>query len=703
MLDTGQIHRAEYDAGEDRSEPMVIAEAPGRMHYLGEHGEPKAGLFLASAIDRFIRIAVSPRKDNSLRFFAADLGERKRTTLINLKYKREDRWANFIKVAIHVLVELGCPVKGLNFSLTGDIPPQAGFASSSAIEVAAAAALREFFHADIADRELLKHLAASHALFFGKSANIVDYEMIFFAEAGHFLIVDEASMEIKQIESPFARYKILIMDSRVPRLGVEDELRQRRLAIKKGLELLSLRKEGINFRNFAAGDLVEYIGDLPEEIRRRSMHIIQELRRVNDAEEALKKPDFAVLSKVFFHSHESLRDLYEVSCPEIDWLVKRAQETEGVLGSRMTGQGFGGCTYTIIAIDAVEEYRRRLEDYERIFGFRPLTYEVRLAGGARILSPLQLDSAAGSVPAADGGTGCLESSAADGGTSGLEPSAADSGASGLEPGAVNGGKGCLEPSAADGGISGLEPSAADGGASGLEPSAADSGVSGPEPSAADGGTSGLEPGAADSGAGGSEPNAADGGASGLEPDAVNGGTGGLEPSAADGGISGLEPGMADDGVSGPEPSAADGGTDGSEPEAADGGASGLEPGAADGGASGLEPSVAASGASGLEPGVADSGTGGLEPSAADGGASGLEPSAADSGVSGLEPSAADSGAGGLEPDAADGGTGCLEPSAADSGASGIESSGADGEVSGPEPDAAERGEGDTAGGNVAGR
>jgi galactokinase len=359
------------------------------MHYLGEHGEPKAGLFLSSAIDRYIRVAVSLRKDNSLRFYAADLGERKRTTLINLKYKREDRWANYIKVAIQVFAELGYPVKGLNFTLAGNIPQQVGLASSSAIEIAAAVALRGFFRVSISDRDLLSRLAAAQTVLFGKSTGSVDYLVILAARKDNFVIVDEETMEAKRIKSPFTKYKTLVMDSRVPRLGVEDELRQRRQDIKKGLELLSRKKQGVNFRSFAASDLVESMGDLPEEIRRRCLHIVQELRRVYDAEEALKHSDYPALSRIFQHSHESLRDLYEVSCPEIDWLVKRAQEINGVVGSRMTGQGFGGCTYTIIAEKAVEEYRRRIDDYERIFGFHPLTYDLRPATGARIVHEKQ--------------------------------------------------------------------------------------------------------------------------------------------------------------------------------------------------------------------------------------------------------------------------------------------------------------------------
>jgi galactokinase len=386
MTDIGPIHRAEYELENDRSEPVVIAEAPGRVHYLGEHGEPNAGLFLSSSIDRYIRVAVSGRKDSSLRFYAADLGERKRATLVNLKYKREDRWANYIKVAIHLFAELGFPVKGLNFTVAGDIPQQIGLASSSAMEAASVIALKGYFHANIAERDLLFRLTASKTSFFGAGFSPVDYLISFSAKKDQFLVVDEKGLKAKRIKSPFSKYKLIIMDSRVPRMGVEEELKQRQMDIKKGLDQLSQKKQGTTFRDFAATDLMESMGNLPEEIRRRSLHIVQEIRRVKDAEESLKRADFPFFTKIISHSHESLRDLYEVSCPEIDWLVKRAQEQQGVLASRMTGQGFGGCTYTFIREDSVEEFKKRLEDYERIFGFHPVIYEMKLASGCRLVS-----------------------------------------------------------------------------------------------------------------------------------------------------------------------------------------------------------------------------------------------------------------------------------------------------------------------------
>jgi len=381
----GQIHRTEYELNDSRLEPVAIAEAPGRVHFLGGQCEPEAGFFLSAAIDRSIQLAVSQRKDNSFRFFSSDLGERKRSTLVNLKYRREDRWANYLKTAIFVFINLEYPVKGLNFSFCGNIPQNIDLASSSAIETAAAVALKSLFHVKISDTELAKLLCKTHSQLFGKAASLADYQICLLAHKDHFLVIDESSDEIRKIKSPLSRYKILLVDSRVPRIGADSEIASRYADSLKGLKYLSQKKEALRFRDFASADLLEALGDFPEQIRRRSMHIVEEIQRVNDAGDALEKNDIASLSKIIFHSHESLRDLYEISCPEVDWLVKRAQEIEGAAGSRMTGLGFGGCTYTIVKRELAEEYKKRVEEYEHIFGFRPVIYEIKTAGGARII------------------------------------------------------------------------------------------------------------------------------------------------------------------------------------------------------------------------------------------------------------------------------------------------------------------------------
>jgi len=432
MLDIGKIHRKEYEQDTDRSCPVIIAEAPGRIHFLGELApslnddnsiknssmnkrlkeelsenstqnrnlsvnsgtgsfvantqiEPKSGFFLSAAIDRVISMAVSLRKDSSFRFYAADVNERKRSTLINLKYKREDRWANHIKPAIYLFNEINPPIKGLNFSFCGDIPQHIGLASSLAIEIAAAAALRSLLRVQMNDLTLAYKLQEAHLILFGNCPPIADYIVCLLARKDQFLVIDSSEGDVKLVKSPFGRFKFLIVDSRVPRFGAENEIAWRRADIIKGLELLSQKRQGKSFKDFASSDLLEVLGDFPEQIRRRSMHIVEEIRRVNDAKDALERNDLVSFSKIINHSHESLRDLYEISCPEVDWLVKRAQEIEGTAGSRMTGLGFGGCTYTIIRRELADEYYKRMEEYERIFGFRPVIHEVKIATRARVV------------------------------------------------------------------------------------------------------------------------------------------------------------------------------------------------------------------------------------------------------------------------------------------------------------------------------
>jgi galactokinase len=288
-------------------------------------------------------------------------------------------------VAIHVFAELGYPVKGLNFTITSDIPQQVGLASSTALEVAAAYALKGFFQAQVSEKELLERLTSSKAVFYENDVRPVDYLICMQAKKDSFLIVDEKKLDAKKIKSPLAKFKLVLVDSKVPRFGVDDELRQRREDIAKGLELLSNKKKKASLRDYAVADLVESLGNFPEEIRRRSMHIVREIHRIADVESALAQGDLVAFSKVIYHSHEDLRDLFEVSCPEIDWLVKRAQEQDGALASRMTGDGFGGCTYLFIKEEALDEYSKRMEDYERHFGFHPVIYEVHQAAGARVL------------------------------------------------------------------------------------------------------------------------------------------------------------------------------------------------------------------------------------------------------------------------------------------------------------------------------
>ena len=380
MNDVISLHRAEYSA-----EPDMVASAPGVVTLMGEYTEQSEGFVLPVGINRTMTVAVSRRKDNSLRFYAANLNERKRTSLSNLKYKREDRWANYLKGVIHGLIGLGCPVKGLNVTVAGDVPPGIGLASSAAITVAAAFAVKELFAFRCSDMQLIECAKNAEAEFMGITTGIVHPFVAYNARKGYALFLDTRALEFRPIPLNMGDVCLLITDSKVPQNVSEAELLQRTSDCDECVSILSARKPGLTLRDYSPTDLRDSMGAIPEGIRRRCLHVVEENQRVHEAELALRQRNYAAVGKLMNRSHESLRDLFEVSCPELDWLVKRSWETDGVYGSRLTGIGFGGCTVTLLRADAVEKYRKRLDEYERIFGFKAEAFVCEPSDGVRLL------------------------------------------------------------------------------------------------------------------------------------------------------------------------------------------------------------------------------------------------------------------------------------------------------------------------------
>jgi galactokinase len=379
MKDIAALHRAEYDVA-----PEIVAAAPGVVKFLGEHTEASDGLVLSAALSFEIQVAISQRRDSSLRFFAADLGERKRTSVGNLKFKREDRWANYPKGVLDLMVREGLPPKGVNFTITGDIPVGLGLASSAALGLASALALKELFGLNKRGEELAELARRAEMEFLGHPVPSYDHLTGAAPAGGTVSIIDLRTDRRRAVPFLDGAYIVVLTDSKVPRINVDAELKQRSDDCLKCLSVLS-RGSQRTLREFGPDEVDELMGSLPESVRRRCLHVVEEIARVAEAEEALVKGDAAAFGRAVNKSHASLRNLYEVSCPEIDWLAKRAVEIDGVLCSRLTGKGFGGCTVSVMAESSLPEYRKRLEDYERIFGFRPAIHETRLAGGLRVV------------------------------------------------------------------------------------------------------------------------------------------------------------------------------------------------------------------------------------------------------------------------------------------------------------------------------
>lgn len=379
MKDIVGIHQTEYD-----SPPACVASAPATVKFLGEHAAGAEGLVLAAAISFEMRVAVSLRKDSSLRFFASDMGERKRASLSTLKYKREDRWANNIKsIYDYFSRQYDLQGKGVNFTISGNVPQGLGLGITAAVNSAAALALKQLFGISLRNDEVAELAAKAQASFMEKPVPLHDYLAATAPGNRSLSIIDLRVPRRRSVQFLDERWNLVLTDSRVPRGSSEAELRQRLDDCHKCLSYVAPRG-GRSVRDLRMSDLDDLMGTLPESIRRRCIHVVEENSRIAEAEDALSRQDAPAFGRVINKSHASLRNQYEISCPEVDWLVKRSLEIEGVLCSRMTGPGFGGCILSIMKSDALEEYRKRLEEYERIFGFKAQIHETSINGGMKV-------------------------------------------------------------------------------------------------------------------------------------------------------------------------------------------------------------------------------------------------------------------------------------------------------------------------------
>jgi galactokinase len=373
-------HHAEYG-----HEPEIVAEAPGVVNLMGEHTDFHEGYVLQAGIDLTVQIAISRRNDTSLRFYSADMGERKRTTIANLKYKREDRWANYMKGVLYELLQVGSSFKGLNLTVSGTVPREIGLGSSAAVGVATALAARELHQFDLEDIQLVQVAYLSETAFMGKREKITDQLGTFFAEEGKGIFMDLRSLDYRTVPVEVGDLAFVLTESGVKQHSVQEEIEERYELCTDSLDVLRDRVSQKSLRDYTVQDLKLGMGTLPESSRRLCMHVVQENSRVLEAVELLRRGDGPGFGKLLGKAHESLRDNFEVSCPEIDWLVKRAGEMEGCYGAKIVGPGFGGCTLGLFSADAIGEYRRRLDEYEHIFGFHPRHHIIKPRPGARIL------------------------------------------------------------------------------------------------------------------------------------------------------------------------------------------------------------------------------------------------------------------------------------------------------------------------------
>jgi galactokinase len=345
------------------TEPRLF-RAPGRVNLIGEHTDYNDGFVLPVAIDRGTTVAAAPRPGRRVRVRSLDLGRDAEFDLDAPGPRRRGSWLDYVEGVAAALSARGIALVGADLAISSDVPIGAGLSSSAALEMAVGKALAATAGAAVDDMTLaLAGQAAEHA-YVGIRSGIMDQLAAIRGRAGHALLVDCRSLQAELVPLAIAGAAVVVCDSGVKHALASSEYNARRAECERGVELLREVLPGIRaLRDVALEDLVRVEDRLPEPVRRRCRHVVTENARTLEAARALAAGDGETMRGLMAASHASLRDDYEVSSSELDALVEGAAAQPGVLGARMTGGGFGGCTVNLVLRDAVDRFRGAVARY----------------------------------------------------------------------------------------------------------------------------------------------------------------------------------------------------------------------------------------------------------------------------------------------------------------------------------------------------
>ncbi|MBO4438835.1 MAG: galactokinase [Spirochaetaceae bacterium] len=377
-----QAHQTEYG-----SQPDVVVSAPGRIHLLGEHSWYFKDKTLSLAVDLPVYVLVSLRQDNNLRFYFHQLNERKRSSLPAMRFRKEDRWANAFKGVLSSFLAAGYESQGLNVTIYSDVLPSAGFGVNSAIKVASACALKQLIAPKAETGDIVEYIDTANRFFMNTTSCLADIYTPLYAKKNTCVLTNYNNSSYEIIPFDFPDTSFVLTDARVPRVHVWNEETLWTAEYACLLGDLKISRNGEIVYEDSDTEINEVLSVVNEDYRRRLICIMKEQTLLQDALSALKNSNFAQFARDVVHSHELLRDLFQISCPEIDWLVKRVFEGDMLSGkplsacSRITGKGFGSSTYTVLQTKDLDAYEKRLAEYERIFGFHAICYNVHTADG----------------------------------------------------------------------------------------------------------------------------------------------------------------------------------------------------------------------------------------------------------------------------------------------------------------------------------
>jgi len=387
--------------------PTFIAAAPGRVNLIGEHTDYNDGYVFPVAIDKYINIAARKRPDRRVTLYALDVADSWEFSLDTLSAipPQAPTWSRYFIGVASLLQASRREIAGIDAVITGDVPIGAGLSSSAALSVAATLAFLTAGSELVADgfpvpEDTKKKLAAlcqrvEHE-FVDVKCGIMDQTISLLGKENHALFLDCRSLEYEHVPLNLGEHAIAICNTKVKRELAASEYNKRRAECEKGVEILRRWIPGISsLRDIPLTNFKKHEEELPELTQKRCRYVIEENARVLKAVSVLKgrsqsaseETDAALIrfGSLMNASHNGLRDDYEVSCKELDLLTDIARSITGVIGSRMTGAGFGGCTVSIVHQDALEMFQTRVTtEYHQQTGIEPEIYLCNVSDGAQL-------------------------------------------------------------------------------------------------------------------------------------------------------------------------------------------------------------------------------------------------------------------------------------------------------------------------------
>jgi galactokinase len=362
--------------------PDVVASSPGRINLIGEHLDYNGGWVLPAAIDKKITFAVGRRADQVCHLYSMDY-EALEIVPLDKVVSSEKSWVNYLLGVVEQFQKEQPLPSGFNVVLGGDIPLGAGLSSSAAVEAGLAFALNELFDLKKPRMELVKMAQRAENQFVGVQCGIMDMFASMMGQQGKVIRLDCRSLDYEYFPFDFKGIKIVLCDTGVKHSLADGQYNIRRQQCEEGVSVLRKHNATIaTLRDVPLTFLKQYKEDMPPIVYQRCSYVVKEIARVKAACKDLLKGDLEAFGQKMYDTHTGLSHYYEVSCPELDFLVKKAKKNTAVFGSRMMGGGFGGCTINLVKTDAIPQFIEDMKTaYFEKYDIDLKTYVVTISNG----------------------------------------------------------------------------------------------------------------------------------------------------------------------------------------------------------------------------------------------------------------------------------------------------------------------------------